>query len=121
MKLKKVAPEWYNLGLQLRLTESVLDIIDKDDGRDSSTCMRKMFSKWLSSSMDASYTGLVDALISIDMKDVAEDVSQEFCEFQFRYTYYMAMHVFYIHMCCNYFSYSVYVCTYIRTYVYTYV
>ena len=76
----QVAPEWYNLGLQLGLTESVLDIIDKDDGRDSSTCKRKMFSKWLSSNKDASYLDLVDALVAIDKKDIAENVSQKFCK-----------------------------------------
>ena len=80
----QVAPQWYELGLELGLTKSDLDIIEKDDGRDSSTCRRKMFSKWLSSSNDASYSGLVDALVEIDKKDVAEFVSQKFCKL---YTY----------------------------------
>ena len=86
----EVAPEWYSLGLQLGLTENALNIIEKDDGRDSSTCRRKMFSKWLSSSKDANYTGLVDALVAIDKKNVAENVSQKFCKLCFLFAY---MHV----------------------------
>ena len=76
----KVAPEWYTLGLQLGLTEYMLDTIETDDGRNSTICMRKMFSKWLSTNNDACYTDLVDALITIDKKDVAEKVSQQFCK-----------------------------------------
>ena len=81
----EVAPEWYPLGLQLGLTEDALNTIEKDNGHDSSTCKRKIFSKWLSSSKDASYTGLVDALVAIDKKDVAENVSQKFCKLRFLY------------------------------------
>ena len=77
----KVAPEWYSLGLQLKLTEDALNIIEKDDGQDSPTCRRKMFSKWLSSNKDASYTDLVDALVVINKEDVAENVSQKFCKY----------------------------------------
>ena len=83
----KVAPEWYSLGLQLGLTENMLNVIEKDDGRDSSTCKRKMFSKWLSSNKDANYTGLVDALVAIDKKDVAEHVSQNFCKLRILFRY----------------------------------
>ena len=80
----EVAPEWYTLGLQLDLTENMLNIIEKDVGHDVSTCKRKMFSKWLSTNKDASYTDLVDALVAIDKKDVAENVSQKFCKLHFQ-------------------------------------
>ena len=76
----EVAPEWFSLGLELGVTENALNIIEKDHEKDVSTCMRKMFSKWLSSTKDPSYSGLVDALIVIKKKDVAEEVSQKFCE-----------------------------------------
>jgi len=79
MKLE-VVPEWYSLGLQLGLHEHTLNIIEKDNSKDSSVCMRKMFSKWLLTNKDASYTGLVDALIAIGKKVVAEKVSQQFCK-----------------------------------------
>ena len=89
----EVSPEWYSLGLQLGLTENVLNVIECD-GRDVSTCGRKMFSKWLSSNKDANYTDLVDALLAIDKKDVAENVSQKFCKFCFAYTYYVFVYIY---------------------------
>ena len=76
----QVTPNWYSLGLELGLTQDALDAIEEDNGRNSNTCKRKMFSKWLLSNEDANYTSLVDALIAIDNKDVAEEVSQKFCE-----------------------------------------
>ena len=76
----QVTPNWYSLGLELGLPQDTLDVIEEDSGRNSNTCKRKMFSKWLLSNEDASYTSLVDALIAIDSKGVAEEVSQKFCE-----------------------------------------
>ena len=92
----EVTPEWYSLGLELGLTEHVLDVIEKDYGRDSTTCKRKMFSKWLLSNEDASYTSLVDALIAIDKKAIAEKVSEQFCKL-----------CFLLYMCYNMFCYPV--------------
>ena len=77
----EVTPDWYPLGLTLGLPEHVLDVIEKDHAQDSATCMRKMFSKWLCTIKDCTYTSLVEALIEIKKEDVAEQVSQKFCEF----------------------------------------
>jgi len=96
----EVAPEWYSLGLQLGLTEDMLNIIETDDGRNSTVCRRKMFSKWLSTNNDANYTDLVDALIVIDKKDVAEKVSQQFCKFYCFESMYIYTYVcMYVHVC----------------------
>ena len=76
----QVTPNWYSLGLELGLTQHALDVIEEDNGRDSNTCKRKMFSKWLLNNEDASYTSIVDALIAIGNNGVAEEVSQKFCE-----------------------------------------
>ena len=76
----QVTPDWYSLGLQLEVDQHALDVIETDDGRDANTCKRKMFSKWLVSNEDTSYTSLVDALVAIEKKDVAEKVSQHFCK-----------------------------------------
>ena len=65
----------------MKITEDALNIIEKDYGHDSSTCRRKMFFKWLTSNTDASYADLVDALVVINKKDVAENVSQKFCKY----------------------------------------
>ena len=77
----QVTPNWYSLGLELGLTQHALDVIEEDSDKHSNAFKRKMFSKWLLSSNDASYTSLVDALVAIDNKDVAENVSQQFCKF----------------------------------------
>ena len=79
----EITPEWYLLGLELRLTEHTLNVIESDNPGNLSTCKRKMFSKWLSNNKDANYTTLVDALVKIDKKVVAENVSQQFCKFCF--------------------------------------
>ena len=92
-----VTPNWYSLGLELELTQHALDVIEEDNGRDSNTCKRKMFSKWLLNNSDASYTSLVDALVAIDKKDVAENVSQQFCKFNSllnAHVYYMGSIIF---------------------------
>ena len=79
----EITPEWYLLGLELGLNEHALKIIESDNPGNLSTCKRKMFSKWLSSNKDASYTRLIDALVKIDKEVVAENVSQQFCKFCF--------------------------------------
>ena len=93
----QVTPNWYSLGLELGLTQHALDVIEEDSGKNSNTCKRKMFSKWLLSDNDASYTSLVDALVAIDKKDVAENVSQQFCKFNSllnAHVYYMDSAIF---------------------------
>lgn len=79
----EVATDWYNLGLQLDLAESKLDVIEKDNRGDSRTCQRKMFSKWLSLNKEVGYQDLVKALIAINKMDIAEKVSQQFCKLRY--------------------------------------
>ena len=93
----EVTTEWYSLGLELDLTKDALDTIEKDFRQDSSTCKRKMFSKWLSSNKDASYTTLVDALVKIEEKTVADNVSQKFCKL---YSY---LDTLYLYTICTYY------------------
>ena len=94
----------------MKITQDALNIIEKDYGHDSSTCRRKMFSKWLTSNTDANYADLVDALVVINKKDVAENVSQKFC----KYLYHLRIY-------CNYlsryghFNHSTYTYVYICT------
>ena len=76
----EVTLDWYPLGLMLGLPQHVLDVIEKDHANDSAMCKRKMFSKWLCSIKDCTYTSLVEALVEIKKKDVAEKVSQQFCK-----------------------------------------
>jgi len=76
----EVATDWYSLGLQLGLPEHVLNVIEQDNGNDCKTCTRKMFSKWLSTNKTADYKGLIEGLVAINKKDIAENVSQKYCK-----------------------------------------
>ena len=78
--LLEVATDWYSLGLQLGLPEHVLNVIEQDNGNDCKTCTRKMFSKWLSTNKTADYKGLIEGLVAINKKDIAENVSQKYCK-----------------------------------------
>ena len=52
----EVTLDWYPLGLTLGLPQHVLDVIEKDHANDSATCKRKMFSKWLCSIKNCTYS-----------------------------------------------------------------
>ena len=41
------AHKWYDLGLQLELTEGTLETIKSDNPENSQHCLRKMLSTWL--------------------------------------------------------------------------
>ena len=75
-----VAPRWYDLGLELLETkhERELDIIETNYRNDAVTCCRKMFSKWLEtqSGDSASWDQLIQAVKSIEVNNVANDIEQ---------------------------------------------
>ena len=68
----EVCSKWYLLGIQLNLSDKVLDQIETDHPRDSDNmrCCIKMFSEWLSQDAGASWFTLMAALSS---KAVAEN------------------------------------------------
>ena len=73
------APRWYDLGLELLETkhERELDIIETNYRNDAVTCCRKMFSKWLETQSDsASWDQLIQAVKSIEVNNVANDIEQ---------------------------------------------
>ena len=74
----KVDTEWYSLGLELGLPEHTLNIIENDSGNDCKTCMRKMFSKWLTTNKAANWKDIIKGLVAINKKDIAENVSQQY-------------------------------------------
>ena len=74
-----VSPRWYDLGLELLETkhERELDIIETNYRNDVVTSCRKMLSKWLETQSDsASWDQLIQAVKSIEMNDVANDIEQ---------------------------------------------
>ena len=68
----EVCSKWHLLGIQLSLSDKVLDQIETDHPRDSDNmrCCIKMFSEWLSQDAGACWSTLIAALSS---KAVAEN------------------------------------------------
>ncbi|XP_065890344.1 protein NLRC3-like isoform X2 [Dysidea avara] len=71
--LPLVTKQWYHLGLQLLDSDYTheLDTIKADTKNDTRTCCRKMFSKWLSTDVQASWDKVIEALTIIELKNVA--------------------------------------------------
>ena len=58
----KARPNWYNIGLELDISDDDLDAIENDNPQDSSKCLRKMLQHWLRSDLDRTWKSLADAL-----------------------------------------------------------
>ena len=70
-----VAKRWYDIGVQLLDTDSgTLDVIKGNYPTDISTCCREMFKEWLERQPDASWSQLIQVLIDIGMKTLADKV-----------------------------------------------
>ena len=69
--------QWYDLGLQLRLSPSTLDTIAADD-QTSDDCKRTMLKKWLQSDPEASWERLAAALTLIGHDTIAANVRAQF-------------------------------------------
>ena len=54
--------KWYNLGLQLGIEDTELDVIEENNPKDIDACKRKMFKTWLRITPSPSYQQLVEAL-----------------------------------------------------------
>eukprot|EP00731_Ephydatia_muelleri_P001731 Em0001g1731a len=68
----KVPPtKWYQLGLQLNLSEHQLDVIKANNAGNVETCILEMFKAWLSNTAGASYAELGSALNRIGEHSVA--------------------------------------------------
>ena len=68
----KVPPtKWYQLGLQLNLSEHQLDVIKANNAGNVETCILEMFKAWLSKTAGASYAELGSALNRIGEHSVA--------------------------------------------------
>ena len=76
--LKDVAgTQWYDLGLQLRLSPSILDTIDADH-QTADDCKRVMLRKWLQSDPEASWERLAAALTLTGHKTAAAVIRSQF-------------------------------------------
>ena len=57
--------EWYELGLQLGVEDTELEVIEKDNRGDLKACRRNMFREWLRITPSPSYQRLVGALVAV--------------------------------------------------------
>ena len=69
MKLKDLVlvqtTKWYDLGLQLGIEDTELDVIEENNPKDIDACKRKMFKAWLRITPSPSYRQLVEALQTV--------------------------------------------------------
>ena len=65
-------PNWYLLGLQLRVTGHELDVIESNYPRDNHMCKVKMFGAWLRMGTSATYEKLARALVTLGNRNIAE-------------------------------------------------
>ena len=72
----KVAPKWYDLGVQLLSSEQSvkLDIIKEDHPANTSMCCTELFKYWLDVDTDASWNKLIAALEQIEQNTLVENI-----------------------------------------------
>ena len=57
--------KWYDLGLQLGIEDTELDVIEENNPKDNGVCKRRMFRAWLRITPSPSYQQLVEALVAV--------------------------------------------------------
>ena len=65
-------PNWYLLGLQLRVSADELDVIERNYPQDNHMCKAKMFGAWLRMDTNATYEKLARALDTVGKRNIAE-------------------------------------------------
>lgn len=70
--------DWHEFGGKLGLLESDLRTIEHDKN-DADLCLRIVLKTWLQTSINATYKGLVDALIKMEKKAVADYITNSKC------------------------------------------
>ena len=73
--------KWSNLGLELGINVTDLEVIEKDNRSDVDTCFKKMLLMWLKMVNPLpSWEGLVSALgkSSVGRKDIAEQIQKKY-------------------------------------------
>ena len=70
--------KWYNLGLQLGIEDTELDVIEENNPKDIDTCKRKMFQAWLKITPSSSYQQLVEALVAVGETNEADRLCKKY-------------------------------------------
>ena len=103
-ELFSVRDKWYDIGLELNIPFQMLNVIEKDNPNNCSSCLRKMLMEWLSSSSpDPSWSGLVEALSSepVGEKRLAREIHCKYCGPGKKSTY--ILNFSHVHVQCAYF------------------
>ena len=69
-KYRELDDEWYSLGIELEIDEKGLKILE--DSADSHKRLIKMFGVWLEKGESPTYRKLVEALVEIGKKNIAQ-------------------------------------------------
>ena len=80
-----VRDKWYDIGVELNIPYTTLNVIEKDCPNNCADCLRKMLVAWLSSdSPPPSWSGLVEALSSepVGEKRLAREICSKYCATQ---------------------------------------
>ena len=76
--VKDVVTGWHDLGLNLRLPDSILRPIGSNHPQDAESCLRIMMSKWLSYDTQASWEKLANALTTMGENVIAANITSKF-------------------------------------------
>ena len=75
-----ISHQWYDLGLQLKLTEGTLETIKSDNHENAQHCLRKVLSTWLKIDPRPSWQTLCAALRSrtVGAEKLASDLEAKY-------------------------------------------
>ena len=73
---RKLADEWYSLGIELEIGIKELDDLERKYS-DPHRRMINMFDIWLDKGENPTYRKLIKALVNVDRRDVAESIRTE--------------------------------------------
>ena len=71
--------KWYRLGLELKLDEDNLALIEEDHRLDSPGALKKVFRTWLDECEDPTWLAMVNALREVGDRRRAKDIEEKFC------------------------------------------
>ena len=70
--------KWYNLGLQLGIEDTELDMIEQNNLKEIDACKRRMFQAWLRITPSPSYQQLVEALQTVGETSEADCLCKKY-------------------------------------------
>ena len=73
-----MSTRWRDLGLELAVSNNILQVIEANNRNDVNTCCRVMFENWLEMTPNASWNQLIIALKAIEMNTAANAISKLF-------------------------------------------